>query len=228
MATVQPPPRTVQRPAGTVRPPERVVIHGVSWRTYESLLDDFPDCQAPRFAYDRGTLEIVVTISSEHEETKRTIELLVDLIAGGLGTDIRRVGGMTVRREDVQQGFEPDSSYYIQRAALVRGRRIDPAVDPPPDLIIEIDVTSDSFRKFPLFAGLGIPEVWRFDGERITIHALRAGTYEESSASLALPVLSSEALNRFLEDSRTLPPSDWLLSVLAWAQQLDRTERPSS
>lgn len=223
-AVMNPPQRPLQQ---HVDPPDRVILHGVSWRTYESLLADYPDCPAPRFAYDRGTLEIVVTTSGEHETTKRTLELVIDLVAAGLGLDVLPVGEMTYRREDLQRGFEPDSSYYIQRAPLLRGRRIDPAVDPPPDLIIEIDVTSDSLRKFPLYAGLGVPEVWRFDGERVAIHVLLAGAYEESSSSVALPALSSEALNRFLADGRTLPHPVWLQSVLAWARQQGGAASPT-
>jgi Uma2 family endonuclease len=229
VATVQTPPRTIQTPHGAVqRPPaERVVLHNVSWRTYESLLADYPNCQAPRFAYDRGTLEIVVTILSEHEEPNRTLAFLIESVAAELDIDFRSVGGMTYRREEAQRGFEPDSSFYIQSAPLVRRRRIDPAVDPPPDLIIEIDVTSDSLRKFPLYAGLGIPEVWRYDGGRVAIHLLRGDAYEESATSSALPILTSKVVNRFLEQSTSLPRPAWLRAVRDWAQQQAVTERPT-
>jgi Uma2 family endonuclease len=213
---------TLDRPpaATKVVPDQRIVLRGVSWGTYRALLADFVDCQTPRFVFDRGTLEIVVTLSSGHEETKRTIEFLIDLVAGGLGIDVMRVGGMTFHRADIERGFEPDSCYYIQHLPEVRGReQIAPAIDPPPDLVIEIDVTRDSLPKLPLFAEFGIPEVWRHDGERVIIHVLQADGYQESAASQALPALTSETINRFLAEAQIQGSSEWMLSVLAWARQ---------
>jgi Uma2 family endonuclease len=223
---------TLERPpaARQTVPTERVVLRGVSWGTYQALLADFVDCRTPRFVYDRGTLEIVVTLSSGHEETKRTIEFLIDLVAGGLGLDVRRVGGMTFHRADIERGFEPDSCYYIQHLPEIgRHGEIDPTINPAPDLVIEIDVTRDSLPKLPLFAEFDIPEVWRHDGERVTIHVLQVDGYQESAASRALPPLTSEAINRFLTDALAQGSSDWMASVLAWArQQRGPNERPPS
>ena len=222
---------TVERPPATVQvaPERRVVLRGVSWATYEALLADFVDCPAPRFAYDRGTLEIVVTLSTEHEETNRTLAFLVGIAAAELAIDMRNVGGMTFRRADIERGFEPDSGFYIQHEAHIRGRKqIDLAIDPPPDLVIEIDVTRDSLPKLPLYAGFGIPEVWRYDGERVVIQVLQADAYQESAVSRALPPLTGEAINRFLAESRTRPSSVWVRSVRDWARQQDVGNRPTS
>jgi Uma2 family endonuclease len=221
---------TVARPINPFpnSPAQRLILHGVPWTTYERLLTDYLDVQAPRFAFDRGTLEIVMTLSSDHEEIKRALELLVDLMTGELEIDARSVGGMTFRRAAVERGFEPDSSYYIQTAGAVQGRRIDPEVDPPPDLIIEIDLTSDSLIKDPLYAGLEIPEVWRFDGERVSIRLLRDGAYHEAPASLALPLLTGTVLNGFLAEFLALPRHRWQRSVQEWVRRHGAPARPIS
>src|SRR5688500_283968 len=117
-----------------------LILHGVSWATYQRLLDDFKDSHAAHFAYDRGVLEITV-LSSKHERPNRTLALLVEVLAEELNMDVQRLGSTTFTREDLNKGLEPDSCFYIQNEARVRGKdEIDLAIDPPPDLIIEIDI----------------------------------------------------------------------------------------
>lgn len=210
MATIQSPPV----PAET-----RMFLHDVTWQTYECLLVDHGDRRAPRFAYDRGVLEIM-SPGSEHERTSTRLALLVDVVAEEWGIDIDNLGSMTFRREDFQRGFEPDSCFYIRHEALVRDReQIDPAVDPPPDLLVEVDITSPSLDKFPIYAQMGVPEVWRYDGRRIAVHLFTAGAYREASASAALPPLTGDLLTRFLAESRTHSRTAWLRMLRAWARQ---------
>lgn len=205
---------------------DRVVLRGVSWRTYESLLADFPDRPVPRFAFDRGTLEIVVTLSTEHEETNRALSFLVEVLAGAWTIGVRSVGSMTFRRPDQEQGFEPDSAFYLPNAARVRDRKqIDLAVDPPPDLVIEIDVTSWSLDKFPIYARAGVPEVWRHHGGRISMYRLAAGTYREISQSEVLPPLTSELVERHLEQGRSLSRVDWFQVLVDWAKTVAVSDR---
>src|SRR5215207_8983442 len=110
-------------------PEQRTILYDVSWATYEQLLADNIDRPVPRFTYDRGTLEILVALSTEHEETKHTLATLVELIAVEQGLDIRTVGSMTFKREDLAQGFEPDVSIYLQNEPNVRGvKQIDPVL----------------------------------------------------------------------------------------------------
>ena len=150
-------------------PDHCILLPGVRWETYESLLADMQDSHAAQFAYDRGVLEIMAP-SYEHDNLKHIIAVLVEVLAGELEIDIEGGGSTTFRRQDLARGFEPDACFYIQHAELVRGKKqIDLAQDPPPDLIIEIDITSPSLNKFPIFAALGIPEVWRHDGARVAI-----------------------------------------------------------
>lgn len=134
---------------------------------------------------------------------------------------VRRVGSNTFKREDLLKGFEPDSSFYIRNAENVRGKkRIDLAQDPPPDLIIEIDVTSPSLPRFPIFAAVGVPEVWHYKNERVAIFVLRGEGYEEPPYSLALPQVMSEVLTRFLKENEEVDSPEWTRRVREWAREI--------
>lgn len=130
------------------------------------------------------------------------------------------LGSTTFRREDLQRGFEPDSCFYIQNEERVWGKtRIDLTVNPPPDLIVEIDMSSPSLDKFSIYARLGVPEVWRYDGNRLTIFELRGEEYAEAAGSNALPPLTSNALTRFVEEGTSLGRRAWVQRVREWARE---------
>lgn len=206
--------------APSVSSEQRIVLQDVAWETYERLLADHMDSSSPRFAYDRGVLEIV-SPSAEHEERNRTLASLVEVVAEETTTNFRNMGSLTFRRRDLERGFEPESAFYVQHAPLVRGKRqIDPSVDPPPDLVIEIDITSSPLNKLPLYARMGVLEVWRDDGERLRILLRRLGGdgYDEVAASRALPILTTDVLNGFLVESQTLDRPIWLRMVREWAR----------
>jgi Uma2 family endonuclease len=178
---------------------QRIIIQNISWATYESLLADLADQSTIRLTYDRGTLEIMSPLP-EHEELNRTIALLVEMLAEELNIDIRRLGSTTFRREDIERGFEPDSCFYIQNEASVSGKKkTDLTVDPPPDLVIEVDITHDSLNKFPIYAQIGVPEIWRHDGEKLTIYRLSEEDYLETENSLAFSLITPEVLTDFLQ-----------------------------
>jgi Uma2 family endonuclease len=199
------------------RPAEQIVILGpISWETYERLLAEQGEINGKRFTYDQGTLEIMV-LSTRHERLNRTLALLVELAAEALNLDLERFGSATFQRADLLKGFEPDSCFYIQHAEAVRGKeQVDLMVDPPPDLLIEIDITSPSLNRFPIFAAVGVPEVWRYDGERITFYHLVDAVYLPTTHSIALPLLSSEGGTRLLDESETLRSTAWLRHVRDW------------
>jgi Uma2 family endonuclease len=195
-----------------------VVLHNISWSTYESLLRDHPDAASPRFTYDRGDLSIMVT-SPEHEEINRTLNLLVEMLAEEFGIESRAFGSTTYKRKDLKRGFEPDSCFYFRNEARMRGKkRLDLSVDPPPDLVLEIDITSPSLKKLPLFAAFGIPEVWRFDGKEVEILILQSGEYCGNENSLSLPNVTAEAISHFVQDSLQTGRLEWIKKVRAWAK----------
>jgi Uma2 family endonuclease len=199
-------------------PVQHIVLEHVSWETYESLLADYVDQSVPHFTYDRGKLEIV-SPSTPHEKDNRTLAMAVEVVAETWSVNLVNVGSMTFRRQDLLKGFEPDTSFYIQHEEQIRNRpQIQLPVDPPPDLLIEIEVTSPAIAKLPIYAEVGIPEVWRISGDRVTILTLRSGQYHEDSVSLALPPIDSDVASRFLEQSRDLPRIEWIRAVRAWAQ----------
>lgn len=209
--------------ATVLSPPEaevKIIMENISWETYERLLAEHPNSASPRFTYDNGWLELMI-LSIEHERPNRTLALLVDLIAAEWSMDIARVGSNTFKREDLFKGFEPDSAFYLAaNAKAVRGKkRLDLATDPPPDLIIEIDVTSPSLPRFPIFAAVGVPEVWRYKNERVEIFVLRGEAYEETPHSLALPPVTGEVLTRFLKESEELDSPEWTRRVREWANE---------
>ena len=206
--------KTVKRPAE-----QRVVLNNIGWNTYEHLLADHGDNSAPRLTYDRGELEIM-SPSPEHEMFNRRIAQLVLAVAEELNIEAEDLGSTTFRREDLERGFEPDSCFYIQNEEQVRGKdRLDLAVDPPPDLVIEIDITSPSFSKLPIYAQIGVPEVWRYDGERMTILVLEGSDYAERTESIVLPPVTSNVLNDFVEKSKSMKRTAWLEVVREWSRE---------
>lgn len=203
--------------ATVVKVPEgRVVLYDISWATYEDLLADLGENGGIRLAYDRGVLEIM-SPSVEHEEYNRTLNLLVEILASERGIDIKNVGSMTVKRKTLGGGFEPDSSFYIQNAERMRGKsRFDAEVDPPPDLVIEIEITHPLLEKLPLYASMGVPEIWRYDGERLKIFHLQEREYVERSESVAFPGLAAGTLSSWMAQSKTQRRSVWIKMLREW------------
>lgn len=196
-----------------------VVLRQVSWDTYERLLADDEERRVPRMTYDQGLLELVKPTMG-HEVDAGAIALLVAIVTATLGIPIRNVGSTTFRREDLQRGFEADTSFYIQSEERIRGQReADLAVDPPPDLVLEMEMCRSEIDKLELFASMGVQEVWRCDGRRVTIFDLDRDHDRESSTSLAIPALTSDVLTRFLLESRSMLSPDWFQAVGDWARE---------
>lgn len=190
---------------------ERTILHGISWKTYESLLEDYRDRSAPRFAYDRGVLEIK-SPSSVHERSNWAVTRLVEIVCEARGLEYDNLGSTTFKRDDLVRGFEPDSCFYIQNIERVADvEEINLRHDPAPDLVIEIDLTSPSLNKLPLYAQIGVPEIWRLlPGDGMTIFLLEEGTYQETNASAALAPLSREDIENWVAQSRTMRRIEWL------------------
>lgn len=190
-----------------------VVLQHVSWETYERLLADYEHQAGPRFCYDSGMLEIKMP-SVRHEKAHRTLAQLVEVLAEETNLDLERLGSTTFKRKDLLKGFEPDSCFYIQNAAAIFGKdKLDLKVDPPPDLVIEADVTSESLNKFVLFSAMGVPEVWRYDDGRVTMYQLASGSYVETEQSSAFPLLSSAMATQFLAESLEMKSTLWFRRV---------------
>jgi Uma2 family endonuclease len=205
--------------ATVISPPERrVILRNVSWGTYERLLTERGVGTLPRFSFDQGDLEIM-SPSGEHEEYKCTLARIVGVVAEELSVNTREFGSTTFKREDVSRGFEPDACFYIQGHDRMRGRRrVDLLVDPPPDLIIEIDLSADSLKKLGIYAALGVPEVWRYDGKVIEILALEDQSYVKRGASLSLALLTPAVLAELIEERISMDSIPWVRKLRKWVR----------
>ncbi len=189
---------------------ERVILHGISWETYERILDEHNEVSNRHFSYNEGDLEIMV-LGYEHETLKARLSELVTEIARILEIDYENAASTTFRRESKKKGFEGDATFYFKNAETIRRKtKIDLSKDPPPELVIEIDITHGSLSKFPIFADLGIEEVWRFDGENVKFHRLQGKNYKEISESVCLKNLKSKMVTELLFSASELKKLDWV------------------
>lgn len=199
-----------------------LVQHGVSWENYEELLEAVGEASTLRISYNEGTLQIM-SPSSKHENRAILIERLVDLLSIRRRIKILFYGSTTIKKQSEQKGAEPDACFYVQTADVVGTKeQIDFNTDPPPDVVVEIDIHHESISKFPIYAAFGVPELWRYDGDTLTIYHLRNRQYVQSEASQALPILTSALLTEFLGRSPKEDQYDILLAFEEWlsAQQL--------
>lgn len=195
---------------------ERTVLRHVSWETYQSLLCDYEHQSSPRLTYTQGALEIMSPLP-KHERLKESLSLMISALAEALEIDHEGFGSTTYKREDIRRGFEPDASFYIENLHAVSGKeKLDFTIDPPPDLIIEIDLTHSSIDKLGIFAEFGVPEVWRHDGSELKILVLENGTYHEREASIVLSQrITRELVMRLLAMRNTMTLPAWLRTVRA-------------
>jgi len=203
--------------AQTLAPPEQIVqLSGISWQTYEALLAEIGDRQI-RLTYNRGNLEIMVP-SPEHERFKTIMGRFVETLAEELEVRIEPLGSTTFKRPELS-GAEPDECFYIQNISAVKGKkRIDLTQDPPPDLVVEIDITNRSENSLQVYADLGVPEVWIYNGSRLRINRLENGEYVEGEISLAFPSLPILEIVSFLEQAETMDYLELVKAFRNWVK----------
>jgi len=183
-----------------VSPPigeKRVTFHHLNWSAYQQILQAVGQSRAARLTYDRGILEITMPLES-HEFAARLIEVLIRILVIEMGLKIKTMGSTTLERQDLDRSPEPDNAYYIQNQPLVAGRTVDLKTDPPPDLVVEVDITHTDIDKLRLYASMGVPEFWRFNGEVWRIYQLEAGEYREREISPTFPFVPKQKLYEFL------------------------------
>ena len=192
-----------------------VILPNISWQTYQAILVDMGDRSSVRLVYDRGVLEIRMP-SDIHEAINRLLARIVGVLAEELDLPLKEFGSVTLNRSDLKKGAEPDSCFYVQNADRIRGNRIDISVDPPPDLIIEVDITNSSARSFAVYQQLGIGEVWRYANGVVKIFQLQDGDYIECEFSSIFGMISGDVLGRFLQMSATENSTSIVRAVRKW------------
>jgi Uma2 family endonuclease len=178
-------------------------LYGIDWRTYSRLLHAFSERPSIHIAYDRGELEIM-SPRLEHDDDGRLLGDMVFVLTEELGLPLKRGGSTTLRRRLKRRGIEADECFWIANAHRMAGRRrLDLRTDPPPDLAIEIDVTSSSLDRFGIYAALKVPEVWRLEGDVFTFHVLGSdGNYATATHSQTFPQVAPADLLGFLQEAR--------------------------
>jgi Uma2 family endonuclease len=199
-----------------------VTFRDVSWDEYEELLEQVGEAPGLRITYDNGSLH-VMTISAEHEKYTLFINSLIAGIRLRLRMDILAFGSATMRKPKRSAGHEPDACFYVQTAPLIGNRvQLDFETDPPPDIVVEIDLHHDSRSRFRVYAALGVPEIWRFDGQAMTIYHLSevgdGPQYISRNTSAALPMLNATLLTEMLERMRRDGELSALLAFDEWLQ----------
>lgn len=168
-----------------VQPGHQLLLQNISWEEFEYILDELGDKRGSRVSYSKGLLEIMVPLP-EHELSKKMIGDLVSALLDELGVDFWPLGSVTIKKKSMSEGVEPDECYYITNEAAVRGRdRLNFEIDPPPDLAIEIDITSRT--AFDNYQALGVPEFWKYNGKILQLNVLRQGKYIETQSSDIFP-----------------------------------------
>ncbi|MFB2837935.1 Uma2 family endonuclease [Floridanema evergladense] len=210
---------TLQLKQLDIPPGQRLLLHNITWSEFEAILIELGEDRAARLAYSQGTLEIQMP-SPEHEVDKELIGDMVKLILEELQMDCECFGSTTFKRETKKAGVEPDQCFYIQNHQLMRGkRRVDLSVDPPPDLAIEIDVTSKT--QLEAYETLQVPELWRYENNQLQINVLQSGKYMISPISPTFPSLPIiELITEFVNLSITQGRSPALRELRSRIQQL--------
>jgi Uma2 family endonuclease len=199
---------------------QHLLLCGVSWQEYSRMLRALAERPSLRLTYDRGALEFM-RLSLEHESVVRFFSLLILALTLELGLPLKGGGSTTFRRRRRRRGLEADESFWIANEPIVRGKeKINRAVDPPPDLAVEIDISYSTLDRMKIYAALCVPEVWRFDGRILTFHILGPdGHYTVAAHSRAMPQVASADLASLLALRGTMDENALFRHFQTWAHQ---------
>ncbi|MEQ1825761.1 MAG: Uma2 family endonuclease [Pirellula sp.] len=187
----------------------RMVLENVSWETYVALVDERVG-SVPRMTYDQGVLEMM-SPKRKHEHLGRLMGRMIEAYSEIRSIEILSVASATVKCRDLQKGYEADESYYVTSIEQVLAKEeLDFDVDPAPDLVIEVELTSSAIDKMRLYAAMQVPEVWRHDGNSVQFFRLMKGTYDTVKTSIELPGSDSTLVNQFLEQRLQFGETTWI------------------
>ncbi len=203
----------------------RRVVYGVAWESYLKFLDATADFNL-RHTYDQGTLEMM-SPRKDHDWVANLIARMIETLAFAQGLEIQSIGSTTLRASKGERGLQPDKTYYLANEPCVRCKdTYEPGTDPPPDLAIEVDVTGTCLPRLPVFASIGVPEVWRVDRRgRVQFHRLnQKREYETIERSVGFPFLKPADLMRFVKRRAEIGETAVVREFVEWATQRADTE----
>ena len=199
-----------------------MILYPISWETFGRMSEELSENSAKRLTYDGEYLQIMSPLV-EHENNNWFISRLIFIMSEELDLNIKSVGSLTLKRDDIKKGIEPDACFYLKNEPLVRNKQyIDlNKGDVAPDLAIEIDITSGSLDKFPIYAALGVEEIWRYDGQVLRFYGLNKNReiYEEMSKSIAFPKLDIALIPQWLEQRLIIGETAVLKQVRKWVKE---------
>jgi Uma2 family endonuclease len=201
-----------------IQPGQQLLLEDISWQQLESILAELGESRAARLSYSNGLLEIMVPLP-EHEKAKEIIGDMVKILLEERQIAFEPLGSTTLKNECMTQAVEPDACFYIQNQAAVIGKnRLDMSVDPPPDLAIEIDLTSRT--QLDNYQILGVPELWRYARRGLQINVLQAGRYVESDFSPTFPGIPIvELVNRYVQQSQVSGRTQAIQAFRSWVRE---------
>jgi Uma2 family endonuclease len=201
-----------------IQPGQQLLIEEVSWQQLENILAELGENRASRISYSNGILEIMVPLP-EHEKAKEIIGDIVKILLSEQGRNYESLGSTTLKNECMTQAVEPDTCFYIQNQAAVIGKnRLDLSIDPPPDLAIEIDLTSRT--QLNNYQILGVPELWRYERQTLQINVLQGGKYRVSDSSPTFPDIPIvELMNRYVRQSHVSGSSQAIQAFRNWVRE---------
>lgn len=177
---------------------KRMTFWDLDWQSFQQIQQVLTERSHARLTYDNGVLEITMPLE-EHERPARLIELFIRILVVEMGMRMKTMGSTTLDRADLLKSAEPDNGYYIQNYNQVADHTINLAIDPPPDLVVEVDITHTDINKNQLYASMGVPEFWRFNGQEWIVLCLVDNKYESCDRSPTFPFVSKADLYQFLE-----------------------------
>jgi Uma2 family endonuclease len=201
-----------------IKPGQQLFLKDVDWKSFENLLEEFGEKRTNRISYSAGELEIMSPLAV-HEDDKEIVGNLVEIILEFLNVEFRSLGSTTFKKKSMKSAVEPDSCFYIENEIKVRGKaRINLNQDPPPDLAIEIDITSRTH--FDNYEKLGVPELWRYNGETLEISILKEKQYENAENSLHFPQFNLKwAVPYFVEHSKIIGRNATMKEFRQWLNE---------
>ncbi|WNZ24650.1 Uma2 family endonuclease [Leptolyngbya sp. NK1-12] len=203
---------------------QRIVLSDVSWQQFEKLLVELGPERQARLTYLRGKLEMMTPIDV-HERCSKLIDSLILVLVDEMAVPLTSLMPVTLKQVEIGCATEPDACYYLEERP--RRTELDLTQDLPPDLLVEVALTRSQIEKLPIYASMGIPEVWRYvttAGDdmlkgKLSIYQLQDDDYVEQSRSMAFPFLPAARILEFMEQSDSMSLAAALRLLRAWVQE---------